>query len=62
MRYIVFSSALIVSLELFGASIANAIPTNGSAIVRANSTDVIKVLDGCGKHYHRDKSGACVAD
>jgi len=61
MRYIVFSSALILSLELLGASIATAMPVD-SAIAKAaasNSSDVIQVLDGCGHHHHRDRHGHC---
>ena len=61
MRYILFSSALILGLELFGTSIAAALPANG-AIVKTNpSRDAIQVMQGCGKH-HRDRAGQCVAD
>jgi hypothetical protein len=61
MRYIVFSSALILSFELLGASIATAMPAD-SAIVKANSNsrEVIQVLDGCGHHRHRNHFGHCV--
>jgi hypothetical protein len=61
MRYILFLGALIVSLELFGASFATAMPASGT-IVKANSTNVIQVAGGCGKHYHRDKANQCVPD
>jgi hypothetical protein len=60
MRYIVFSSALILSLELFGASVATALPANGGGIVKANSSkDLIQVGGGCGRHRHRDAKGNC---
>lgn len=61
MRYIVFSSALILGFELLGASIATAMPAD-SAIVKAisNSREVIQVLDGCGHHRHRNRHGHCV--
>jgi hypothetical protein len=62
MRYAIFGAALILSLELLGASIATAMPANRNAIVKANSTDVIKVIDGCGIHQHRDKTGTCVGN
>jgi hypothetical protein len=62
MRYAIFGAALILSLELFGASIATAMPANGNAVVKDNSTDVIQVMQGCGKHYHRDKAQQCVPD
>jgi hypothetical protein len=62
MRYIVFSSALILSFELLGASIATAMPADSSAIVKANanSRETIQVSDGCGSHRHRNRSGHCV--
>jgi hypothetical protein len=62
MRYIVFSTALILSFELLGASIATAMPADGSAIVKANSNsrETIQVLDGCGHHHHRNHHGHCV--
>jgi hypothetical protein len=49
MRYAIFG-ALILSLELLGASIAAAaMPANGNAIVKAGSSrDVIQVYGGCG--------------
>jgi hypothetical protein len=58
MRYILFSSALILSFELLGASIATAMLAD-SAIVKANSNsrEVIQVLDGCGHHQHRNRHG-----
>jgi hypothetical protein len=61
MRHIVFSSALILSFELLGASIAAAMPVDHSTIVKANSnsSDVIQVLDGCGHHRHRGPHGHC---
>ena len=61
MRYIVFSIALILSIELLGVSIATAMPAD-SAIVKANSNsrEVIQVLDGCGHHRHRNHHGHCV--
>jgi hypothetical protein len=62
MRYIVFSSALILSFELLGTSIATATPVDHSAIVKAisNSREVIQVLDGCGHYRHRNSRGHCV--
>ena len=56
MRYIVFSSALILSLELLGTSIATAMPADGSAIVKANanSKETVQVSDGCGSHRGLD--------
>jgi hypothetical protein len=62
MRHIVFSSALILSFELLGASIAAAMPADGSAIVKANSNsrEVTQVSDGCGHHRHRNHHGHCV--
>jgi len=61
MRYAIFG-ALILSLELLGVSVAAAaMPTAANAIVKANSPrDVIQVMGGCGKHYHRDRAGKCV--
>jgi hypothetical protein len=61
MRYIVFSSALILCFELLGASIATAMPAD-SAIVKAisNSREVIQVLHGCGHNHHRNRHGHCV--
>ena len=60
MRYIVFSSALILSLELLGASIATAMPLAGSAVVASSSsTDVIEVSGGCGWFRHRGPHGHC---
>lgn len=62
MRYAIFG-ALILSLELFGVSFATAaMPANGSAIVKANSRDVIQVAGGCGRHHHRDSKHNCVDD
>jgi hypothetical protein len=62
MRYIVFSSAFILSFGLLGASIATAMSVDHSAIVKANSDskEVIQVLDGCGHHRHRNHYGHCV--
>jgi hypothetical protein len=61
MRYIVFSTALTLSFELLGASIATAMPAD-IAIVKTNSNsrEVIQVLDGCGHHHHRNRHGHCV--
>jgi hypothetical protein len=61
MRYVVFLATMIVSLELLGASVAIAMPSN-KAVVRASSINVIQVMQGCGKHYHRDKTNQCVPD
>jgi hypothetical protein len=49
MRYAIFG-ALILGLELLGASIASAaMPANGNAVVKADSSrDVIQVWGGCG--------------
>jgi hypothetical protein len=62
MRYAIFG-ALILSLELVGVSVAAAaIPANGNAVLKASSSsDVIQVMQGCGKHFHREK-GQCVPD
>jgi len=62
MRYAIFG-ALIVSLELFGVSFASAaMPANGSDVVKAGSS-VVQVMQGCGKHYHRDRATKqCVPD
>ena len=47
MRYVLFFGSLFVSLQLFGASIATAMPANGSAIVKADlSKNVIEVFGG----------------
>jgi hypothetical protein len=63
MHYVVFLGALIVGIELFGAPIVTAMPASKSAIVKAGSSqNLIPAMQGCGKHYHRDKSGNCVAD
>ena len=60
MRYTVLLGTLFVSLDCFGASIANAIPTNGNASAKANSIDVIKGSDGCGaRHAPNKKTGKC---
>jgi hypothetical protein len=60
MRYAIFLGALIVSLDLLGASIANAVPVSGNAIVNANSRDLIPVMQGCGAKYKRNKqTGQC---
>jgi hypothetical protein len=61
MRYIAILVTVMVSLELLGASFATAMPTN-KAVVRASSPNVIHVMQGCGKHYHRDKANQCVPD
>jgi hypothetical protein len=61
MRYAIFG-AVILSLELFGVSFAAAaMPANGSAIVKANSSrDVIQVFGGCGAKYKPNKkTGQC---
>jgi hypothetical protein len=61
MRYAIFA-ALILSLELFGVSVAAAaMPANGSALVKANSsTGVIQVGGGCGKRsWPNPKTGKC---
>jgi hypothetical protein len=61
MRHIAFLATLIVSLELLGASVATAMPAN-KAVVKASSTNLMQVMQGCGKHYHRDKANQCVPD
>jgi hypothetical protein len=61
MRYAIFG-ALILSLELVGASIATAaMPVNGNAVVKADSSkDLIPVMQGCGAKYKRNKqTGQC---
>ncbi len=61
MRYAIFG-ALILSLELFGASIATAaMPTSGNAIVNSDlSRYVIQVYAGCGLKYKPNrKTGKC---
>jgi hypothetical protein len=61
MRYAIFG-ALILSLELFGVSVAAAaMPANGNAIVKAGSSrDVIQVMEGCGAKYKRNhRTGQC---
>jgi hypothetical protein len=59
MRYAIFG-LLILSLELLGVSVAGAIPTNGNAIVKAGSSDVIPVMEGCGAKYKRNhRTGQC---
>jgi hypothetical protein len=62
MRYAIFG-AFVLGLELLGPSIASAaMPAIGNAVVKASSSsDVIQVMQGCGKHYHREK-GQCVPD
>ncbi len=63
MRYAILG-ALMLSLEILAASTpASAMPANGN-VMKANS-NVIQVMGGCGKHYHRDNrkySGHCVPD
>jgi hypothetical protein len=61
MRYAIFG-ALVLSLPLVGMSVASAaMPTNGNAIVRANSSkEVIQVGGGCGaKRWPNKKTGQC---
>jgi hypothetical protein len=61
MRYAIFG-ALILSLELVGASVAAAaIPANGNAVSKVvSSRDVIPVMQGCGAKYKRNKqTGQC---
>jgi hypothetical protein len=60
MRYAIFG-ALILSLELLGVSVAGAMPANGNAVVKANSSrDVIQVGGGCGaKFWPNRKTGKC---
>jgi len=55
MRYAIFG-ALILSMELLGASIpASAMPPNGAPIVKAgSSSNVIQVMEGCGAKYKRN--------
>ena len=50
MRYAIFS-ALIISLQMLGVSISTAaMPLNGNAVVKTNSSrDVIQVYGGCGQ-------------
>jgi hypothetical protein len=61
MRYFLLFGSLMVSLDLFGASIATAMPANGSAIVKADSSkNVIEVFGGCGSKYKPNKkTGQC---
>jgi hypothetical protein len=61
MRYFLLFGSLVVSLELFGASIATALPANGSAIVKAEpSKNVVEVFAGCGAKYKPNKkTGKC---
>jgi hypothetical protein len=60
MRYAIFG-ALILTLEFLGASIpASAMPANGNAIVKAGTSDVVRVFAGCGKNYKPNKTtGKC---
>jgi hypothetical protein len=59
MRHIVFLGALIVSFELLGPPIANAIPANGNALVKGNSS-VIQIMAGCGWHQKPNRrTGKC---
>jgi hypothetical protein len=53
MRYAIFG-ALILSLEIFGASVAAAaMPTSGNAVVNADlSKNVIQVYAGCGLKFN----------
>jgi hypothetical protein len=61
MRYAILGAALILGLELFGVSVAGAIPAGGNAIVKTNSSrDFIPVMQGCGAKYKRNKqTGQC---
>jgi hypothetical protein len=61
MRYVLLFGSLTVSLELFGASIAIAMPAKGNAIVKADSSkNVIQVFGGCGSKYKPNKkTGQC---
>jgi hypothetical protein len=61
MRYAIFG-ALILSLELLGASIpASAMSANGNATLKADlPRDVIQVYAGCGAKYKPNKqTGKC---
>jgi hypothetical protein len=60
MRFAIFG-ALILSMELFGVSVAGAIPASGSVIVKADySKEFIPVMGGCGAKYKRNKqTGQC---
>jgi hypothetical protein len=61
MRYAIFG-ALILSLEVFGISVAGAaMPARGQAIAKASSSrDVIQVGGGCGAKFWRNKqTGKC---
>jgi hypothetical protein len=61
MRYAIFG-ALVLSLPIVGMSVASAaMPTNGNAIVRANSSkELIQVGGGCGaKRWPNKKTGQC---
>ena len=61
MRSVILFGLLVVSLELLGASIASAMPTNGSTIVKAElSRSVIEIFGGCGAKYKPNKkTGKC---
>jgi hypothetical protein len=61
MRYVLLFGWLMVSLELFGGSIATAMPANGSVIVKADSSkNVIEIFGGCGAKYKPNKkTGKC---
>jgi hypothetical protein len=61
MRYAIFG-ALILSLEVFGISVAGAaMPARGQAIAKASSSrDVIQVWYGCGgKRIWNKKTKKC---
>jgi hypothetical protein len=61
MRHMLLAVATAVGISLIGIAGASAVPANNQAIsqITDHSSQVIKVMEGCGRGWHRGPYGHC---